>query len=124
MNKQDLITKINSSNILDARKAEIIELVNNNELDADMIDQIKSIIQEDIDEDISGILSDDQKKEISDIETEGNNEIKTIATEVTEDVKFVDDQMNDLETIVNSLTPTLEEINIDNIKADLNKVTE
>ncbi len=124
MNKQDLISKINASTILEARKEEILSLIENNDLDADIIDQVKSIMQEDIDENISQILSDDQKKEIEDIENEANDEIKAIATEVAEDVRFAEDQMNDLEIMVNSLAPTLEEIHIDTVRADLEKVSE
>lgn len=123
MNKQDLITKIQNSNISDDRKNQIIELVNNNELDSLVIDQVKDIIQDDIDENMSDILSDDQKKQVLDIENEENEGIKTVAEDIAKDLQFVEDEMGDLDRTLNSLGPVVEEINIETVKADLDKVS-
>lgn len=124
MNKQDLITKINNSSISDLRKSQILELINNNEVDVEIMDQIKSIIQEDIDENVNEILSDDQKKELLNIENDSAIEIKKIITDVADDVKFVEDQLVDLDNMVQSISPTLEEIQIENVKSNLDKVSE
>ncbi len=124
MNKQDLITKIQSSSIAEARKDQAIALINDNELTPEIIDQVKDIIQEDIDENVSGILSDDQAKEIADIENQGNDEIVAIATEITGDLKFVEDEMGDLETTLNTLAPAVDEMEIEAVKNNLNNATE
>ena len=124
MNKQDLISKINESAISDSRKAEILKLINDNELDDDIMDQIKSIIQEDIDENVNEMLTDDQKKEIADLETAANTDIKAIATEMTEDMKFVESEMNDLDGMLNTLNSTVESMSIDKVKSDLDKASE
>jgi predicted RecB family endonuclease len=121
MNKEELIKKIQDLTISDVRKEQVMGIIHAGELNGDSMDQIKSIIQEDIDESVSELLSEDQKKEISDVEKEGNDEIKAIATEVVEDVKFVEEQMADLTNMVNSLTPTLDEIQVDAVKAGLSQ---
>jgi hypothetical protein len=123
MNKQDLINKINESAVSDSRKVEILKLINDNELDDDIIDQIKDIIQEDIDEDVNEMLTDDQKKEIADLETVANTEIKTIATEMTEDMKYVESEMTDLDGMLNTLNSVVEKMSVDKVKSDLDKVS-
>ena len=123
MKKQDLINKINESAVSDSRKVEILKLINDNELDDDIIDQIKDIIQEDIDEDVNEMLTDDQKKEIADLETVANTEIKTIATEMTEDMKYVESEMTDLDGMLNTLNSVVEKMSVDKVKSDLDKVS-
>jgi predicted transcriptional regulator len=123
MNKQDLINKINESVISDLRKSEILKLINDNELDAHIIDQIKDIIQDDIDEDVSEILTDDQKKEIAVLEDEVDTQIKSVATEMADDMKFVEDEMIDLEKMLATLNPVVEKMSIDKVKSDLDKVS-
>ena len=123
MNKQDLINKINESAVSDSRKVEILKLINDNELDDDIIDQINDIIQEDIDEDVNEMLTDDQKKEIADLETVANTEIKTIATEMTEDMKYVESEMTDLDGMLNTLNSVVEKMSVDKVKSDLDKVS-
>jgi predicted transcriptional regulator len=123
MNKQDLINKINESVISDLRKSEILKLINDNELDAHIIDQIKDIIQDDIDEDVSEILTDDQKKEIAVLEDEVGTQIKSVATEMADDMKFVEDEMIDLEKMLATLNPVVEKMSIDKVKSDLDKVS-
>lgn len=124
MNKQDLINKINESAISDFRKLEILKLINDNELDDDTMDQIKGVIQEDIDENVNEMLSDDQKKQIVDLETTANTEIKTIATEMTEDMKYVEVEMADLDGMLNTLNSTVESMSVDKVKSDLDKISE
>lgn len=124
MNKQDLTSKINESAISDSRKEEILKLINDNELDDDIMDQIKSIIQEDIDENVNDILTDDQKKEIADLETTANTDIKTIATEMTEDMKYVETEMTDLDGMLNTLNSVVETMSVDKVKSDLDKISE
>jgi predicted transcriptional regulator len=123
MNKQDLINKINESVISDLRKSEILKLINDNELDAHIIDQIKDIIQDDIDEDVSEILTDDQKKEIAVLEDEVDTQIKSVATEMADDMKFVEDETIDLEKMLATLNPVVEKMSIDKVKSDLDKVS-
>lgn len=124
MNKQDLTNKINESSISDSRKGEILKLINDNELDNNIMDQIKDIIQEDIDENVNEMLTDDQKKQIADLETTANTDIKTIATEMTEDMKFVESEMTDLDGMINTLNSTVETMSIDKVKSDLDKMSQ
>lgn len=123
MNKQDLITKIQTSSIIDLRKDQVLALINENELTPDIIDQIKDIIQDDIDESVTDILSDDQIKEITDIDNQGKEEISVIAAEVTSDVNFVEKEMENLETTLNTLAPAIDEMEIDTVKNNLNNAT-
>jgi len=123
-NKQDLTAKIQDSQILDARKDQIFALINDNELTPEIIDQIKDIIQEDIDENMADILSDDQKKEIIDMENEANDGIKAIATEIANDLQFVESEMQELEDTLTSLAPAMDEMNMDSTRKDLEAATE
>lgn len=123
MNKQDLINKINTSSITEERKAAIMTLINDSELNIEIIDQIKDIIQDDIDEGVTDILSDDQKKQIQDIENEGSDAIKQIATDIVNDLNFVENEMNDLDQALNTLTPVLDQIAVDEIKTNLDQAS-
>jgi predicted transcriptional regulator len=124
MNKQDLLIKIQNSAISDERKNQIAVLINNNELNPSIIDQIKDIIQMDIDENMTDILSDDQKKEIMDIENEESAGIKTVVEEIAKDLQFVEDEMTYLDTTLTSLDPAVDQMNIDSLKSDLYKASQ
>jgi uncharacterized protein YbjQ (UPF0145 family) len=121
MNKTDLINKINASEISDNRKKEILSLIDLNELNDDMISEIKDIMQEDVDEDLQDILTDDQKKTLSDMEDEANTQIDTIIKDVNTDIEFVETETADLNKNLNDLTPVIDQMNIDQIKSDLDK---
>jgi hypothetical protein len=125
MNKQELIAKINEALLSDVRKSEILSMINAaEEITPELSDEIKDIIQEEIDEDISELLSDEDKKEIQAVEAEGDAEIKTITAEVVEDLNFVEKEIDDLDTVLASLDPVIDEIAIDEVKAGLDNATE
>jgi hypothetical protein len=123
MNKTDLISKIDSMEIGEDRKKKIMDLINNNELNDDIISEVKAIIQEDIDQDINDILDEEDKKTLMDMDKEADDEIDTVIKGMDEDSTFVENEMNDLVDYLNSLTPTLEAINIEEVKSNLESNT-
>lgn len=125
MNKQDLLTQINATEMPEATKTQILSLLNSaEEITPEVMSEVQELIQDAIDEGMSELLSEDQKKEIAAIQEAGDAEIKATLTEMDEDVAFVESEMNELDEMAKSIVPILEEVQINEVKAGLDKATE
>lgn len=119
MNKQELIEKIKLSPLSDERRQKILSLLEQNDLTFDIKEQIKDIIQEDIDSDTSVQFSAEDKKEIDAATAQAAKELDGVEMELGKDMDFVEKEMNNLETIVADLDKTVDQDQVEAIRADI-----
>lgn len=119
MNPQDFIQQIQASEISEERKQKIIALVTEKGLDFDTKEEVKAIIQEDIESDAATILTDADRAEIQKASDELGTELSAIEKTVSEDLAFVETEMKDLQTTVDGLGKSVDAMEIDSLKAKL-----
>ncbi len=120
MNKQDYIAKIKASSISDEKKNRIIAILEKNELDFNTKEEIKDILQEEIDTIASDIAGEDDS-EISS-ETEAfSGDVAKIQAGLEEDMAYVEKEMDDLEGMAKDVDKAFEQSQIDTLKAQLTK---
>ena len=120
MNKQELIEKINISQIASELKDKILNLLEQNELTFDIKEQIKTLIQENIDADTSIPFTPEDYQKINAITNQTSEQLTTIEEELSKDMAFTENELNDLESIINDLNKNLDQTKIDSIRADIN----
>jgi 4-diphosphocytidyl-2C-methyl-D-erythritol kinase len=119
MNKQELIEKIKISRIDDERKQKILSLLEQNDLSLDIKEQIKTLIQEDIEADTSVPFSSADRQEIDSTTDQTVKELSAVENSLNEDMKFVENELNDLEAIVGDLNKVVDQVQIDSVRADI-----
>lgn len=116
MNKLELIERIKASQISEARKQEILDLLVNNDLSQNIKDQIKDLIQADIDSDNSIPFTPEDRKKIESITAKTSQELSAVEEELNKDMKFVETELNDLESLVNKMDQVSDEVQMDSIR--------
>lgn len=101
------------------RKQKIFALLADHDLDSETSEQIKDIIQEDIDSDESVPMTADDQKEIDSATEELSRDLTKIEKDLDEDMAFVDKEMNDLETTVKDLGESVDKAKIASIKSTM-----
>lgn len=119
MNKQELIDKIKASSIEAARKQQIINLLENNDLTLDIKEQIKTLIQEDIDSDLSVPFTPEDYSAMNAATEQMSNEIANVENELNKDMEFVENELNDLETFINDTGKVIDEAQIDALRNEM-----
>lgn len=119
MNKQELIERIKASRIGEARKKQILSLLEQNDLNFDIKEQIKTLIQEDIDADTSVPFTAEDRKAIDAVTEKTAKDLSAVEETLNGDMKFVENELNDLETIVHDLDKVVDQVQMDSIRADI-----
>jgi len=119
MNKQEFIEKIKSSHLSDDNKNKIIALLSDNELSFEIKEQVKDIIQDDINEASKGLLTEDDQTEIDAATEEMSQESAKLQKELEEDMQFVEKEMDNLVTMAGDLDKVADKIEIDKIKSSI-----
>ncbi len=119
MNKQEFIEKIKASSLSDENKQKILSLLSEKELDFETKEQIKELIQMDIEASTKDHLAEEDHQEIASATEEMSQELSGIEKDLTEDMQFVENEMNDLVTMVSDLDKIADQMSIDQIKASI-----
>src|ERR1035441_1937346 len=97
--KQDLIERIKKSQIGDERKKQILILLEQDDFSYDIKQQIKGIIQEDIESGDDTIpFTAKDRREMANAKKQMSKELKAVDKELNKDMKFVKKEMNDIKT--------------------------
>lgn len=118
MNKQDFINSVTSGPLSPERRQKILDILNNNELTFDVREQIKDIIQEEIEVD-NNFLTDEDKKEIEANTAKMEAELNAVEQELNKDMQFVENELKELEAMVKDVDGLVNEANIDSIKSQI-----
>ena len=119
MNKQELIDKIKASSIEAARKQQIIDLLENNDLTLDIKEQVKTLIQEDIDSDTSVPFTPEDYSAMAAATEQMSSEIANVKNELNKDMEFVENELNDLEVFINDAGKIVDEAQMDALRSKI-----
>ena len=119
MNKQELIEKIKASHIGDVRKQQILNLLENNDLNQEIKNQVKDLIQADIDSDTSIPFTAEDRVAIDAITAQTNKDLSEVEETLTSDMKFVEKELADLETLVNDMDKVADQAQTESIRATI-----
>lgn len=117
MNKEDFIEKVKTSALSEAHKEEILELLKG-DFTPELKEQIKDLIQMDIESD-TDILTAEDKQEVETATKNMTEELDAVESDLKEDMDLVEKELNDLEAVVSVLDTVVEDSAIDKIKADI-----
>lgn len=118
MDKKTYIEKIKSSSLSDESKQKIVSLLESGQYSFEMKEQIKDLIQRDID---SGAveMTDEDRAEIKAAEDQLEQDLTTIKKDLDEDMSFVENEMNNLATTVSEVNKIVDEVKIESLSADI-----
>lgn len=118
MNKQEYIEKIKNSGLNPEVKSEILGLLEANDLTYDIAEEIKDILQADIDALFTkaGISVNANDPEIIEADKTLDEGLAKVQTDLEEDIAFVEKEMADLEVMVKELDSSVDQSQIDQIK--------
>lgn len=117
MNKQEFIDSIKNGPLSPEIKEKVLALLEG-ELTFDVKEQIKDLIQEDIESDIS-FLTEADKKDIETDDAEMAAELDAVEKDLAEDMKFVENELNNLEAMVKEVDAVVDEAHIDSLKSQI-----
>ena len=120
MNKQDFINSITDGLLSSERKQKVLDLLNNNELTFDIREQIKDILQEELDSN-NDFLTDEDKKEIEISTVKMEAELNAVEQDLNKDMEFVEKELKELEQMVKDVDGIIDDANIDAIKSQIDK---
>ncbi len=101
------------------RKQKILDILENNDLSFEIKEEIKDIIQEDIDATIEVPLTDEDKQAINTATDEMSEGVQKVEDELSKDMEFVDEQLSNLEAMVKDLDKVIDEVEIEQIKSTI-----
>ncbi|MES2930487.1 MAG: hypothetical protein V4665_01755 [Patescibacteria group bacterium] len=116
MNKQEFIEKIKASSLSEESKGKIISLLSEKELNFETKEEIKDIIQTDIEASTQGITTAEDDQEIATVTTQLSDELSTLEKDLTQDMEVVENEMKDLATMASDLDKIADHAEIDQIK--------
>ena len=118
MNTQELSAKITASGLSPERKEKALALLEGN-VTADIVEKIKDLIQEDIDQDTTGVLTAEDMGEASVEDAKLEEGLSKVEQTLGEDMSFVETEMNDIDGMVQQMSKAVDEAEINKIKAEL-----
>lgn len=120
---QDILKMIAEATLSPEREARVKALITHlpaeAEVDAETIEDIKDIIQEELEDGMADILTPEDTAEIAALEQTMLNEIKEIEKDVNTDVAFVESELEELEKMAEELSPAIDQANVDRVKEEL-----
>lgn len=121
MNQQEFIDAINASPITDSTKRKILDLIAEKGFDFDTREEIKDLIQEEIDGDSKDLLNAEDLKEVDAKMQEMESELQAIEDELNKDMGIVETEMDNLQKIVQDLDQVVDDDKIDQIKSQIDQ---
>lgn len=119
MTTQEYIEKIKESSIADDRKQQIVSLLEQNEFSFDIREQVKDIIQADIDASMEGILDGEDDSEVQAMNQQLEKDLAKVESTLNEDMAFVESQMDDIEKHTQALDKAMDEKDIEDLRTDI-----
>lgn len=120
MTIQELIQKITDSVLSEEAKKQIIDLANTyTEVTSDLEDQVKALIQEDIDRDLAALGADEDGPEIQEVQAELEAGLAAVDAELDQDMMEVDQELKDLDAMRLEVTQAEEALKIAQLRNDL-----
>ena len=119
MNQQEFTDQVNASSLNETTKQKIMSLIETNGFDFETQEEIKDMIQAEIDTDFATILSNKPDPVADAITKELSDELDTIEADFTKDMDFVEKEMGELESMVKELNKSMEELQIENLKSQV-----
>ncbi|OGI78645.1 hypothetical protein A3C57_01880 [Candidatus Nomurabacteria bacterium RIFCSPHIGHO2_02_FULL_33_12] len=121
MNKQEFIDKITNSPLSADRKNKILALLSSGELTFDIKEEIKDIIQEDIDSDNTS-MSDADKADIAASNVQMETELSAVENDLAGDMQFVEAELNSLEEMVKEVDGIVDQANIESLQSKIQEM--
>lgn len=120
MTIQELIQKITDSVLSEGAKKQIIDLANTyTEVTPDLEDQVKALIQEDIDRDLAALGADEDGPEVQAIQAELEAGLAAVDAELDQDMAYVDQELKELDAMRLEITRAEEALKIEQLRNDL-----
>lgn len=119
MNQQEFIDQVQASPLSDSTKKEILSLIESQGFNFDTREEIKDIIQSEIDADFADVLEPEDMSEVETKTAELSQDLKQIENDLDTNMKFVESQLSGLTTMIQDLDKVQEEMQIDAIKAKI-----
>lgn len=120
MNKETFLQSLQSSPISAERKQQILDILEKNDWNVDTVELIKDIIQTDIESDMDTLLPEDQAEAAKATE-ELNANLTSIEQTLSEDMTYIEREMNDLETMTKDLDKAVDQADIEALQEDIAK---
>ncbi len=121
MNQQEFIDSIVASPLTEATKKKILDLIAEKGFDFDTREEIKDLIQEEIDGDSKDLLNAEDLKEVDAKMQEMESELQAIEDELNKDMGIVETEMDNLQKIVQDLDQVVDDDKIDQIKSQIDQ---
>ena len=118
MDTQEFKTQITASNINEERKQKILSLLSG-EITDDVMDQVSDIIQEDIESDTSIEFTEGDKIKMAEAKEKLIAGLSQVEQALSEDMDFVETEMNEMTDMVKELNKASEGIQIEELKTKL-----
>ncbi|MEI8223511.1 MAG: hypothetical protein WCG20_00110 [bacterium] len=120
MTIQELIQKITDSVLSESAKKQIIDLAGTySEVTPDLEDQVKALIQEDIDRDLAALGADENSPEIQAVQAELEAGLAEVDAELDQDMTYVDQELKELDAMRLEITRAEEALKIEQLRNDL-----
>lgn len=117
MNKQSLIEQITASQLSDERKQKILNLLADQDLNFDLVETIKDIIQEDIESDTAIDFTPEDYQAMEAITQQTAQDLQAVEDNLNGDLEFVENELGDLEIMVNDLNKTMDQVELDSVRS-------
>ena len=120
MTIQELTQKITDSVLSDEAKKKINDLAATyTEVTPELEEQVKDLIQEDIDKDLAELGADDSTPEIQEAEAQLERDLAQVGSDLDADMAFVDKELAELDSLRAEVTAAEEAHKIAQLRNDL-----
>lgn len=120
MTIQELTQKINESILSEIAKQKILAVINTyTEVTSELEDQVKDLIQEDIDQDFASVGIDENTPDIQAVQDQLEKDLHHVDQELDEDLSIMNSELESLNDLRKELNSSEEEHAIAQLRADL-----
>lgn len=121
MNKEQLLSSIDSGPFSEETKKKVHALLSEQELTIEIAAQIRDLLQAEIDKDFEalGVELDPNDEDAKNALKEFEDGVDAVEKELSEDMEFVQDKMAEIDSLRSQLDAVLDQEEIEKLKADL-----
>lgn len=121
MNQQEFVNSVVASPLSETTKKKILDLIAEKGFDFDVREEIKDLMQAEIDLDSKDLFSTEELKEIEAETNQMEAELQAVEDELNKDMQFVEERMENINKIVQDLDKVVEDDQIDQIKSQIDQ---